>query len=155
MDYELRRGMQIAPAAAMVVISFGVMISAYLDSSRVIKFMLAAVFVVLSIVAYKRKAHPVLNVSTAAKRSCFFRGFLLAALKPQAIPFWRLALAAISQYPVIHNEGVFTGKLFALLGFLYASTRLNKHLYDCSRIINRELAAILLLMRIGQLRNAF
>ncbi len=79
--------MEIVLAVALVAISFGVMISAYLVSNRDIKFMLAAAFVVSAIVVYKRNAHPDISVLTAAERSFFFRRLLLAELTPQAILF--------------------------------------------------------------------
>lgn len=171
LDYDSRRGMEIALAAALVeiaqalvAISFGMMISAYLDSNRITKFMLAAVFVVLAIVVYTRKTDPKLGVSTAAQRAFLFRGLWLAALNPQAVPFWIFALAAISQYTVFHYNGVslvgflagvFLGKLLALLGFVYASSYLRTHLRQSSRFVNHALAGILLFIGVSQLWNAF
>ena len=171
LEYDSRRGMEIALAAAIVeiaqaliAISFGMMISNYLDSNRAIKLLLATVFFVLAIVVYKRKTDPDLSVSTVVQRSFLFRGLLLAALNPQAVQFWIFALAAISQYTVFNYNGislvgflvgVFLGKLLALLGFVYGSSYLRTHLRQSSRIVNQALAAILLFIGASQLSNAF
>lgn len=169
-DLDQRRGMEVALAAALIeiiqaliAISFGRMISAYLDANNLVNVIIAIVFIFLALGVFMRKRDPVLAGSPAAERSFFFRGLLLATLNPQAIPFWIFALAAISQYTVFDYSGgyliallggVFVGKLTALLGFVYTANYLRTHLRQSSRIVNRILAAILLLIGVSQLWNA-
>lgn len=162
--------MEIALAVALIKIvqvllalSFGMTISSFLDSNRLVKRSLAAIFLVLAVVVYTRKADPDVSTSPAAPRSFLFQGFWLAALNPQAVPFWIFALAAISQYTVLYYSGVglagflagvFLGKLLALIGFVHASSYLKTHLRQSSVFVNKVLAAILLFIGASQLSNA-
>ena len=91
------------------------------------------------------------------------KGLVIAALNPQAVPFWIFALAAISQYFVFEYVGiyllafllgVFIGKLIALYGFVVASTYLKSHLEQSSVLVNRILASVLLFIGVSQAWNA-
>jgi hypothetical protein len=84
---------------------------------------------------------------------------LIAALNPQAIPFWIFALSAISQYFVFEYvgiyllsflAGVFVGKLLALTSFVIVSEYLRTHLQASAQLVNRMLAAVLLIIGISQ-----
>ena len=170
-DHSFKRGIEVAVAAALVEIvqalialTFGMVISAYLDSNILLKLLIAAAFIILAFVVYLRRSEPALNVADKGRSGYFLRGLLLAAINPQAIPFWVFALAAISQYALLEYSGinllgflfgVFVGKLLALAGFVYASNYLKSHLQQSSRLVNQILASILLLIGISQLWNVF
>ena len=105
-DFDRRRGLQVALAAAfveigqaLVAIWFGMVISRFLESNVLFKLLVATAFIVLALIVLFRS--PALNgVRERAgeeNQSLFRRGLLIAALNPQAIPFWIFALAAISQ----------------------------------------------------------
>lgn len=101
-DHNRLRGTEVALAAslieilqALIAISFGMVISSYLESNVVIKIILAC--------------------------------FLL---------------------------GVFAGKLIALYGFVIASDYLKSHLQKSSKMVNRLLAGILLLIGLSQALSA-
>jgi threonine/homoserine/homoserine lactone efflux protein len=169
-DYDRRSGTQIAIAASLVevlqsliAICFGLLISSFLDSNAAIKFFLAFVFIVLAIFVFTRKTNPSLEKEKSRPSSFFRRGFLIAVLNPQAIPFWIFALATISQYFEFQYIGiyllgflfgVFAGKLFALYGFVIASTYLKTHLQESSTLVNRLLAGVLLFIGLNQGWNA-
>ncbi len=165
-DYDAKRGFEIALAAslievlqALVAISFGMLISSFLESNALIKGLIASLFIVLAIVVFFRNAKPSLETQAKGQQSFFKKGLLIASLNPQAVPFWIFALAAISQYFEFSYEGrflalfligVFAGKVLALAAFVKASTYLKTHLQESSRLVNRLLAGILLFIGITQ-----
>lgn len=165
-----RRGLEIALAAsvveiaeALVAILFGMLISDFLDSNRGIKLGIGLAFIALAVVVYTRSATAGLRDAVVMEGSYFLRGVALAALNPQAIPFWIFALATISQYVQFNYTGVylvgfllgvFAGKMLALSCFVIASSYLKAHLQQSSKFVNYLLAAILLLIGLSQLWNA-
>lgn len=169
-DYNRNRGTEVALAAsivevfeALIAICFGMVISAFLESNVGIKLFIALVFVVLAIVIFTRKPDPALKDARDDQQSFFKKGLLIAALNPQAVPFWIFALAAISQYfefeymglnLALFLVGVFVGKILALYGFVVASGYLKTHLQESSLLVNRILAGILLFIGISQAWNA-
>jgi len=169
-DYDRSSGIEIALAAslveifqALIAISFGMLISSFLDANVSIKFLLAFIFIVLAVFIYTRKPKPTLEKEESRPKSFFRNGLIIAGLNPQAIPFWIFALASISQYFEFQYLGltlcafllgVFFGKLLALYGFVVASTYLKAHLQESSVLVNRLLAAILLFIGLSQGWNA-
>ena len=169
-DYDRRGGMQIAFAAslvetvqALIAISFGMLISSFLDSNVTVQFFLAFAFISLAVFIFTRKPRPTIERASTRPSSFFGRGLIIAFLNPQAVPFWVFALASISQYFTFRYEGVylagflfgvFIGKLLALSGFAVASSYLKTHLQRSSAIVNRLLAAILLFIGLSQAWNA-
>lgn len=165
-DYDRQRGQQLALAASMVevlqvliAIFFGMVISSFLESNVTIRLVIAFAFIFLGLVMLLRKATAKLDHSKDETGSKFNKGLLIAALNPQAVPFWVFALAAISQYFQFEYNGiyllafllgVFLGKLLALNGFVFASSYLQNHLQQSSLVVNRLLAAILLFMGVSQ-----
>ena len=170
-DYDRRSGTEVAIAAsiveifeALIALSFGLVISTYLDANFVIEFLLAFIFILLSAFVFTRKPKSSLLAETSQQTSFFGRGLLLAVLNPQAIPFWIFALAGISQYFSFQYEGVyllsfltgvFAGKLAALYAFVVASTYLKTHLRESGQLVNRLLAGVLLLIGLSQAWNGF
>lgn len=168
-DYNAARGTEVAVAASLVEIvqaliatCFGMIISNFLEANLLVKVAIGLVFIVLAGVIFTRKPKPKLEKEVEEK-SFFMKGLVIAALNPQAVPFWIFALAAISQYFVfeymgIHLvaflAGVFVGKLIALYGFVVASAYLKTHLEQSSVLVNRILASVLLFIGVSQLWNA-
>jgi len=169
-DYDRRSGIEVALAAslieifqALIAISFGMLISSFLDANVSIKFLLALIFTVLAVFIYTREPKPTLEIEESRPQSFFRNGLIIAGLNPQAVPFWIFALASISQYFEFQYLGltlfafllgVFFGKLLALYGFVVASTYLKAHLQESSVLVNRLLAAILLFIGLSQGWNA-
>ncbi len=169
-DYDRRRGIQLAIAAsivevfeALIAVSFGVVIGAYLDANIVVEFTLAIVFIALALYVFTREPKSVLKSTTENQPSFFRRGLLIAALNPQAIPFWLFTLALISQYFKFEGDGVrllgfllgvFVGKLSALYGFVVLSETLKTRLRESSRWVNRVFAAVLLIIGLFQAWSA-
>lgn len=169
-DYDRRGGTKIAFAASIVevvqasiAISFGMLISDFLDASVSIKFFLMGVFIALALFIFFRKPKPTQSTESSRPKSFFRNGLLIAALNPQAVPFWIFALATISQYFAFQYDGiylagflvgVFAGKFLALYGFVVASGYLKTHLAESHVLVNRLLAAILLFIGLSQGWNA-
>lgn len=169
-DHNQLRGLEIALAAALieilqalVAILFGMAIGDYLDASRWLKVIIGGSFVLLAIVVWLRQSESGLRAARDPSQSFFPRGLMLAAVNPQAIPFWIFALATINQYAAFHFAGpyllgfltgVFLGKLGALIGFVVAANYLKRHLRQSSIWVNRTLASILLLIGLNQLWQA-
>ncbi len=169
-DYNRLRGTEVALAAsiveifeALIAICFGLVISAFLESNLLIRLLIAGAFIGLAVFVFTRQSDPDLKDSRAEERSFFRKGLLIAALNPQAVPFWIFALAAISQYFQFEYVGiylaaflvgVFVGKLLALYGFVVASSYLKAHLQQSSALVNKLLASILLFIGVSQGWNA-
>ena len=173
-DYDQRRGLEVAFAAslieilqALIAIWFGMVISRFLETNVLFKLVVAAAFIVIALLILFRQPKPELDSNTENAKdeqsSYFMKGLLIAALNPQAIPFWIFALAAISQTFQFDYEGlnlgafllgVFLGKLLALTGFVVASGYLKSHLQKSSLLVNRVLASVLLFIGVSQLYSA-
>ena len=165
-DYDRWRGYEVALAAslveileALVAIIFGLVISTFLQTNVIFSGVIALAFIALAIFVFSRKSRPVLQGQGTEPRSFFAQGLLIAALNPQAIPFWIFALSAISQYFVFEYvgiyllsflAGVFVGKLLALTSFVIVSEYLRTHLQASAQLVNRMLAAVLLIFGISQ-----
>lgn len=173
-DYDKHRGLQVALAAslieivqAFIAIWFGMVISRFLETNVLFKLLVAATFILLALVVLFRKPKSELRDArerTAEEKQSLFRsGLMIAALNPQAIPFWIFALAAISQSFVFEYEGinllafllgVFIGKFLSLGGFAVASAYLKTHIEQSGVLVNRMLAAVLLFIGANQLYSA-
>lgn len=173
-DYDKHGGLQVALAAsfveivqALIAIWFGMVISRFLESNVLFKLVVAAAFIVLALIVFLQKPKPGLSSvreqTGEEKQLLFRRGLLIAALNPQAIPFWIFALAAISQSFMFEYAGinllafllgVFLGKFLALGVFALASAYLKTHLEQSSVLVNRMLAAVLLFIGASQLYSA-
>lgn len=169
-DHNAARGTEVAVAAsfieivqALIATCFGMIISNFLEANLLIRSAIALAFIVLAGVIFTRKPKPQLQQDSAEEKSFFMKGLVIAALNPQAVPFWIFALAAISQYFVFEYVGihlvafligVFCGKLIALYGFVVASTYLKSHLEQSSVLVNRVLASVLLFIGVSQAWNA-
>lgn len=168
-DYNRKGGLEVAFAAsvveifeALIAISFGLVIGRYLEANFILQFMLAFVFMALAIFVVTRKPRSSLDDEASNQESFFKKGLLIAALNPQAIPFWIFALATISQYFVFEYVGiyllsfliaVFVGKFAALYCFVVASSYLKTHLQESGQFVNRLLAGILFLIGLSQAWN--
>ena len=168
-DYNRKRAVEVALAAsvveifqALIAISFGLVISLYLEANFIIQFILAFIFMALALFMFTRKPRSSLDGEASNQESFFGKGLLIAALNPQAIPFWIFALATISQYFVFEYVGiyllsflvaVFVGKFAALYCFVVASSYLKTHLQESGQFVNRLLAGILFLIGLSQAWN--
>jgi threonine/homoserine/homoserine lactone efflux protein len=169
-DHDARRGTEIAIAAslieileALIAIWFGMVISSFLESNLAIKLGIGLLFVILAVVVANRESKPAMVDKPPGQESFFKKGLLIAALNPQAVPFWIFALAAISQYFEFEYmgitlaaflAGVFLGKMTALYGFVLASAYLKTHLQESSALVNKVLASVLLFIGVTQIWNA-
>lgn len=169
-DYDAKRGTEIALAAsfvevgmALIAICFGFVISAFLETNTVVKLVIAAAFIILSVVIFTKKSDPKLQDQKNDQQSFFKKGLLIAAVNPQVVPFWIFALTAIDQYfdfdysgvyQVAFLLGIFVGKFLALYGFVMASSYLRTHLQKSSQLVNRLLAGILLFIGLSQAWSA-
>ena len=169
-DHSVARGTEVAVAAsfieivqALIATCFGMIISNFLEANLLVRSAIALAFIILAGIIFTRKPKPQLQQESAEEKSFFMKGLVIAALNPQAVPFWIFALAAISQYFVFEYVGVhlvafligvFCGKLIALYGFVIASTYLKSHLEQSSVLVNRVLASVLLFIGVSQAWNA-
>ena len=166
-DHDRRRGAELAIAAsvveigeAVIAICFGLVISSFLQMNPWLRLLIALGFLLLAGLLLTRKPKTEMQTVTPAQGSYFRRGLLLAALNPQAVPFWILALAVISQYFSFNYQGlllaaflagVFIGKLAALGGFVALAGYLKDKLQSSSKLVNQALALVLTLIGLSQL----
>ncbi len=172
-DHDRRRGAEIALAASLVEIGeaaiaifFGMAIGEFLRMNAWPRLTLALAFFALAAFLLTRKpksaAAPPIPESGLARGACFRRGLLIAALNPQAVPFWILALTTIRQYFALDYQdhflaaflaGVFLGKLTALAGYAALADYLKSRLHAAGKRVNQALALVLILVGISQLRQ--
>lgn len=166
-DHSRRQGIQVALAAALVEIIeflgafiFGQIIVGFLDSNKIIHVLIALTCIALAMYFVTRKPGMELATQSASPRSFYLRGISIAAVNPQAIPFWIFAVAALSQHIPMDVSGfklglllagVFAGKLLALAGFAYVSVYIKTHLRQSNVLVNRLLAVVLVLVGLAQL----
>ena len=170
-DHTRAQAMEVSFAAAfvetgqaLIAILFGLVINAFLADHAVVHFLIAAVFIALAVFVFVHESHPSLNTGPDDDPSFVRRGVIVAMINPQAIPFWIFAVTAISRtlgFDYVGTSlaaflfGVFVGKSLALYGFVIGSDYLRTHMEESSRLINRLLAAVLLLIGFNQLWRAF
>ncbi len=160
------KGMQFSLSASLVEIGqvliaifFGIYISRALEEYSWIQVLVFLAFMGIGIYNIVRKTHPRLSDKTRFSASEFTRGFLVAVINPQAIPFWIFVLTFIAQqvklefmgyYLFLFVLGVFIGKLAALLLFALLSNFLKSRLQKSCNLINRTLGVTLLCIGIVQ-----
>ena len=160
------RGFEVAVAAAVVepfqvllAVWFGMVISNFLQDNIVFRAVVATVFVALGVIIFQRQPTRSLNTDDHYFGSEIKTGLLVAAINPQAIPFWIIALAAINDYTDLAFQGleltlfllgVFVGKVLALTGFITVSNYLKTHLDESSRLVNHALGVVLTLIGLVQ-----
>lgn len=148
---------------ALIAVLFGLVINAFLDRHPSLNLVIAAAFIGLAIYVYIHDSHPSLN-SSSDDPSFIRRGLLVAAINPQAVPFWIFAVTAINQYLGFNFQGGYlafflgglvSGKLIALYGFIVASDYLKTHLDESSRLVNHLLAVVLFIIGLVQIWRFF
>lgn len=160
------RAFEVAVAAAAVetfqvllAVWFGLVISNFLEDNILFRALVATVFVVLGMIIFQRQPSRNLNANDHYFGSEIKTGLLVAAINPQAIPFWIIALAAINDNTDLAFQGleltlflvgVFAGKVLALTGFITASNFLKTHLDESSRLVNHALGVVLVLIGLIQ-----
>ncbi|MBT8146610.1 MAG: LysE family transporter [Gammaproteobacteria bacterium] len=160
------RGFEVAVAAALVetfqvllAVWFGLVISRFLEDNVIFRIIVATVFLGLGFFIFRRRPTRSLNADDHYFGSEIKTGLLVAAINPQAIPFWIIALAAINDNTelafqglelVLFLLGVFSGKVLALTGFIAVSNYLKTHLDESSRLVNRALGIVLMLIGLVQ-----
>lgn len=170
-DHNKAGALQVSLAAAAVetgqaflAIWFGVVISRFIADHASVNLLIALVFIALAIYVFVHDSHPSLNTSDDGEPSFIKRGLFIALINPQAIPFWIFAVTATTSYLGFDYSGgllfayllgVYSGKVVALYGFIIASDYLKTHLDESSRLVNKLLAAVLMLIGFGQLYRAY
>jgi threonine/homoserine/homoserine lactone efflux protein len=165
-DKSRLRGFEMAVAAALVetlqvlvAVWFGLIISRFLEDNLVFRGVVGTVFVILGIVIFRRRPSAGVQQSDHYFGSEIKKGLLIAAVNPQAIPFWIIALAALNDntglvfqgaYLALFLLGVFLGKVIALTGFIVVSNYLKNHLEESGRLVNRALGTVLVVIGVIQ-----
>ena len=160
------RGLEVAVAAALVetvqvwiVVRFGLLISDFLFNNLIFRALVASIFLLLGLFVFYRRPSSGLGHEEHAFGSELRTGLVVAAVNPQAFPFWIVALAALADYTSLVVEGpgllhflagVLVGKVLALSGFVAASHYLKAHLDESSRLVNHVLGAVLILIGLLQ-----
>lgn len=161
------RGFEVAAAASLVetaqvliALCFGLVISAFLEGNVLFRAAVATAFLGLGVYIFRRVPRASLQPADQHYPGSEIKtGLIVAALNPQAIPFWIIALAAIMDYTgltfegpglVLFLAGVFAGKMLALSGFIAISNYLKTHLSESGRMVNHVLGVVLFLIGLIQ-----
>lgn len=160
------RGFEVAVAAAAVetfqvllAVWFGLVIGTFLEGNVIFRAAVATAFLLIGVVVFRRRPAESLAADGHSFGSEFKTGLLVAAVNPQAIPFWIVALAAINDYTdltfqglelALFLAGVFAGKVLALTGFIIASDYLKTHLQQSGKLVNYALGSVLIIIGVLQ-----
>ena len=139
-------------------------INSYLETSPVVKVAALILFLVLGIVFFLKKSKPQDEESAETKKgNSFIKGFFIALVNPQAIPFWIFVLAYLDSAQMIHLDtslgiqiiigfllGVSVGKFSALLLFGILSRFIRNKTASLSLWMNKIIGSILILIAIIQ-----
>ena len=160
------RALEVAVSAALVetlqvllAVFFGMAISQFLEDNVLFRAAVATIFLILGIYIYRRSPGGNLQTSDHYRGSEIKTGLVVAALNPQAVPFWLIALAAINDYTDLQFQGatlalflsgVFAGKVLALGGFIGVANYLKTHLSESGRLMNHILGVVLIILGLVQ-----
>ena len=150
---------------ASVAVIFGLAIEGFLRENQLLQFIIFFVFVLLGVYFILKKPKPIFYESASNKKSSeFVKGIVVALLNPQAIPFWLFALAFVAPYHIIDFVGsnlyfflggVFIGKLLALIAFTKGAKYIKSHLVQSSRIIDRTMGSIFIIIGLVQVLRLY
>ena len=156
------RALEVAAAASLVetlqvviAVWFGRVISTFLENSVGFRVAVATLFIVLGFYIFRRQPAQSLQTDDHYFGSEIKTGLLIAAVNPQAIPFWIIAVAAIGDYTSLDFDGwalgfflggVLTGKMLALTGFIAVSNYLKAHMAESGRLVNHTLGVVLMVI---------
>lgn len=164
-DKHYLRAFEVAVAAALVetlqvlvAVWFGLIISRFLEDNLLFRALVGTLFIIIGVIIFRRRPR------TRLEADHYFgseikTGILVAAVNPQAIPFWIIALAVINDNTslvfqgaalVLFLIGVFVGKMLALTGFILVSNYLKSHLDESGRLVNQALGTVLVVIGLVQ-----
>ncbi len=149
----------------LTAIFFGVYIDQFLHENAWVQIVIFSLFIGLGLFNLVR------NSATVPKQPNrqhnipeFLKGLLIAITNPQAIPFWIITFAFISQSVTLNFMGdslpyfligVFFGKLLALTLFGFLSSLIKNRLNKSCNFINKSLGSVLILIGLIQAYNYF
>jgi len=157
----------LAAAIGEIILSFlalhcTMFVEDYIQNNSFIQYVIALLLIVVgSLMLRKKKANE--GVKKKKKDNAFFKGLLLSVLNPPVLVFWLLAFAYLAsntavmvrigllKLTLIFFAGVFIGKMFTLWGYLQLSKRIEKRAKDITKVINKGIGALVLILGIIQL----
>jgi len=149
----------------LLAIFFGISIEQFLQEHSWVQVLIFTIFIALGVFNLLRKTKtPSVSHKKSLKIPEFVKGLLVAITNPQAIPFWIVTFAFISQSITIDFMssslpffliGVFFGKLLALTLFGVLSTLIQNRLNKSYTFINKSLGSVLLVIGLVQAYNYF
>lgn len=144
---------------ALVSIFFGAVVDKFLMDNAWFQWLAIAVFLGAGIFILLRKSKPKEAKPSRFKVPTFFQGFIVAALNPQAVPFWLISLAVIAKITTLDFAeyrmlsfllGVFAGKYLALTGFALFSQKIKGCIKEGSRIVDIVFGSVLIAIALIQ-----
>lgn len=145
---------------ALIAVFFGAVVDRFLMDNAWFQWLAIAVFLGAGLFIVLRKSKPKAAKPSRFKVPTFFQGLFVAALNPQAVPFWLISLAVMSKSTdldfgayrmVSFLLGVFAGKYLALTGFAHFSKKIKGHIKEGSRVIDIVFGSVLIAIALLQL----
>jgi threonine/homoserine/homoserine lactone efflux protein len=170
LKHNLKSGLRFAAAAALVEIAqagvavfFGKFIGQQLAQHPSLQWLIVVFFAGLGMYfILKRQAPPVHKVSTKSpsNTSHFVNGGIIAAINPQAIPYWIFVLAFLNSSNVLAFDtlnlfiflaGVSIGKFIILSTFGFFSERIGRRIKHLDEYVSKGVGILLLAIGVIQM----
>jgi len=129
----------------------------YIQSNIFIQYVIAILLIFVgALMLWKKK--PKQEVEKKKKNNAFIKGLLLSVINPPVLVFWLLAFAYLAsntsvmvrigllKLTLLFFTGVFLGKIFTLWAYLQLSKKIEKKAKHLTKIINKVIGAIVLVL---------
>ena len=145
---------------AWIAILFGKLFLDSIDTSVTFQSFVVAFFLILGTYFLLKRSQPKVENESSRKSSDFFKGFVLALLNPQAIPYWLMVIAFLGSYNWINWNyynltlfllGIAIGKYLILGIYGYFSNSIKSEIDHLNGVINKSIGILLILIGIFEI----
>jgi threonine/homoserine/homoserine lactone efflux protein len=149
---------------AYIAILFGKLIARSIENIPEFKLLVIAFFFLLGTYFFFKKDKVTDETVQSSRGSSFLNGMIVAALNPQAIPYWIFVLAYLKSANVIHMQswnfalfllGAYAGKFIVLMLYSRLSAYIKKRVGNLDAYVSKGIGGLLIIVGLLQAINYF